>query len=53
MDENLDESSKNQITRISMILPVLSIIALLLSYYFFAWANLVYLASPLAKKLIQ
>jgi uncharacterized membrane protein len=53
VDENMDESSKKQITRISMILPVLSIIALLLSYYFFAWANLVYLASPLAKKLIQ
>ncbi|PKL71085.1 MAG: hypothetical protein CVV29_12490, partial [Methanobacteriales archaeon HGW-Methanobacteriales-2] len=53
VDEKLDESSKRMVTRSSMILPFLSIVALGLSYYFFAWANLVYLANPLIKKIIQ
>lgn len=53
VDEDLDESSTKLITRTTMIFPVLAIVALGLSYYFFAWANLIYLANPLIKKLIQ
>ncbi|MDO5835964.1 MAG: TMEM175 family protein [Methanobacterium sp.] len=53
IDENLDEASQRMVTRTSMILPFLSLIALALSYYVFAWANLVYMAHPIIKKLIQ
>lgn len=53
VDENLDEVSAKLITRTSMIFPVLAIVALGLSYYFFAWANLVYIATPLVKRLIR
>ena len=53
VDENLDKASAKLITRTSMIFPVLAIVALGLSYYFFAWANLVYIATPIVKRLIQ
>jgi uncharacterized membrane protein len=53
VDENLDESSQRLVTRTSMILPLISLVALGLSYYFFAWANLVYMTHPIIKKLIQ
>ncbi|HOI39266.1 MAG TPA: TMEM175 family protein [Methanobacterium sp.] len=53
VDENMDENTSKFIKRINLILPVLSLIALGLSYNLHAWSNLIYLANPIFKKLFE
>ncbi|MCC7551338.1 MAG: DUF1211 domain-containing protein [Methanobacterium sp.] len=53
LDENISEITIKTLNISSVILPILSIIALVLSYYVFAWSNLVYLIHPLLKKILN
>jgi len=53
VDENLDENTRKYMKRINLILPALSLLALGLSYYVYAWGNLIYIANPALKKIIE
>ncbi len=53
VDENIDEKTLKKMNIFSVILPILSLLALGLAYYFYAWSSLVYLAHPFLKFIIE
>jgi uncharacterized membrane protein len=53
VDENLSKNTIKLMNAINYILPICSILALGLSFYFFAWSNLIYLAGPIFKKILE
>jgi uncharacterized membrane protein len=53
VDENLNENTIKLMKGINLLLPLCSVIALGLSFYFFAWSNLIYLANPFFKKILE
>ncbi|HMK53409.1 MAG TPA: TMEM175 family protein [Methanobacteriaceae archaeon] len=53
LDEKMDKTTIQLMSRNNLIFPILSIIALGLAYYVDAWSSLVYLASPLLKKIME
>lgn len=52
-EDNMDEDIVQMMKAINLILPLCSVIALGLSFYVYAWSNLIYLASPIFKKIIE
>lgn len=53
VDENIDGKTLKLMNVSNLSLPVLSLLALGLSYYVLAWSSLVYLAHPILKKIIE
>lgn len=53
IDKNLDQKTVNFIKRNNLIFPVLSLLAMVLAYYVLAWSSLIYLATPILKKILQ
>jgi len=53
VDENLNENTLKLMRDINLILPLCSVLALGLSFYFYAWGSLVYLISPFLKKILE
>jgi len=53
VDENINEKTITFMKRTNLILPIVSLLALGVSYYVYAWSNLIYLASPVLKKIIE
>ncbi|MBP1946854.1 TMEM175 family protein [Methanobacterium petrolearium] len=53
LDEDISERTIKMLNISSVILPTLSLIALVLSYYVLAWSSLVYLIHPFLKKMLQ
>ena len=53
VDENLNQNTIKLMRDINLILPLCSVLALGLSFYFFAWSSLVYLFSPFLKKIME
>lgn len=53
VDENLNQNTIKLMRDINLILPLCSVLALGLSFYFFAWSSLVYLLSPFLKKIME
>jgi uncharacterized membrane protein len=53
VDENLNENTIKLMRDINLILPLCSVLALGLSFYFFAWSSLVYFLSPFLKKILE
>ncbi len=53
VDENLNENTLKLMRDINLLLPLCSVLALGLSFYFFAWSSLVYLLSPFLKKVLE
>jgi TMEM175 potassium channel family protein len=53
IDKNLDQKTVNFIKRNNLIFPVLSLLAMVLAYYVLAWSSLIYLSTPILKKILQ
>jgi uncharacterized membrane protein len=51
--DNMDEDIVKMMKAINLILPICSVMALGLSLYVYAWSNLIYLASPIFKRMIE
>jgi uncharacterized membrane protein len=53
LDKDLDKKSIDKITKMNLILPLMSIIAIGLSFYIFAYSSLIYLTSIIWKIIID
>lgn len=53
VEENIGEKTLKLMNISNLFLPVLSIVALGLSYYVLAWSSVVYLVHPILKKIIE
>jgi hypothetical protein len=47
VDENLDEESIKFLRRSNLILPLLSIVAIILSFFIYTWAEWAYVLTPI------
>ena len=50
---DVDERTSRFIKDTSLVLPICSIIAMSLSFYMYAWSNLIYLTIPAFKKVLE
>ena len=53
VDEDIDQNTVKMMKAINLILPICSALALALSFYFYAWSNLVYLVTPIFKMIME
>lgn len=53
VDEKLDKKTIDIMSGNNLLIPICSALALVLSFYFFAWSNLVYLLSPFGKVVLD